>query len=1040
MVMVFIIIFLFNSFLNSSVFYDISGRIKNSESYIELKVKTSFDKKGDFFDFKLNKNLDIDKSSEFEFKLIKTEDIFNLWRVYRKDRRKFSSFSINYHGVLDYPFVETEEYERSFKITQGKIDKDGCYLSSESYYYPQFDDVIGGFKFEIRTDGYLTIFPGIRKKHLVSDNYALDQWVSDSPLDYLPLVCGKFYEYVHKTKDYELYVFLRNNDNFLAQRYIDYGVKYIDFYSKLIGKYPYRKFAVVENFWETGYGFPSFTLIGSTVIRFPFILSSSYPHEILHNWFGNGIWVDYEKGNWSEGITAYLSDHLFAELTGKGDEYRMNSLKRYLGLYESSLNLPLTQFKERYSQLTQAVGYDKSLMFFHTLRKEIGDDIFINSIRKFYDEYKFKKAGWDDLKSVFEKVSGRNLSDFFKVYVYDTKIPEIIIENVLISSNSVSFDISSTISLNQKIPLYIYFKNENYRVENIYVSEKLKNFNLYYSTPIAAIGFDNYFDVLRKIDKRETPPTLSDINTSEFFYIYPSSFADIFSSIYKTKTVKPLDELKLNQDGNIYLVGIKPDPKIIKNDYEIIFESNTVIINGNSFNENENTFFLSIRNPLNSSYTLNFVFGNLSNLSKTLPKIIHYSKYSFLVFNNSTNIYSGIWKNYQNPNIYYSDEKFRGRIKRINQKSLTEYPSFIDRNNIFSHIKYLSDELKTRHPGSKELNEAANYIKSNFEKYGLVPFFGKSYFEEFKNAIGNTTYTFVNVCGSIKGKEDKYIVLSAHYDHLLPYNGILYPGANDNASGVSVLLELARYFSNKDMRYGLIFCAFSSEEYNRAGSRFFVENYDTKKIISNINIDSIGRMDDRNIRVIFSKSSIWDLVLKNASKITSINYIDVNIPLDSSDNVSFMEKNIPSIQIFDGGNEDYHKPSDTYEKINYDGILLSGDFVIEVIREINKLDSMPFYRIDLNKRIKRKVSLGFMPDFDFGGKGVRIKKIIDGVIKKTDLKEGDIILKINGIDIDNLITYTNVLSSLNPDDEIEINYLSGNELKRVKIDLRANYR
>ena len=81
---------------------------------------------------------------------------------------------------------------------------------------------------------------------------------------------------------------------------------------------------------------------------------------------------------------------------------------------------------------------------------------------KFYDEYKFKKAGWNDVKSVFEKVSGRNLSDFFKVYIYDTKIPEIIIKNVLISSNSVSFDISSTFSLNQKIPLYIYFKNENY--------------------------------------------------------------------------------------------------------------------------------------------------------------------------------------------------------------------------------------------------------------------------------------------------------------------------------------------------------------------------------------------------------------------------------------------------------------------------------------------------------------------------------------------------------------------------------------------------
>ena len=70
--------------------------------------------------------------------------------------------------------------------------------------------------------------------------------------------------------------------------------RYVAMYSKLLGAYPYSKFALVENFWETGYGMPSFTLLGSKVIRLPFILTSSYPHEILHNWFGNGIYVDSE--------------------------------------------------------------------------------------------------------------------------------------------------------------------------------------------------------------------------------------------------------------------------------------------------------------------------------------------------------------------------------------------------------------------------------------------------------------------------------------------------------------------------------------------------------------------------------------------------------------------------------------------------------------------------------------------------------------------------------------------------------------------------
>ena len=100
-------------------------------------------------------------------------------------------------------------------------------------------------------------------------------------------------------------------------------------YRGLIGPYPYTKFAMVENFWETGYGMPSFTLLGPSVLRFPFILTSSYPHEILHNWWGNSVFVDYASGNWCEGLTAYLADHLIQEQRGTGATYRRNTLQKY---------------------------------------------------------------------------------------------------------------------------------------------------------------------------------------------------------------------------------------------------------------------------------------------------------------------------------------------------------------------------------------------------------------------------------------------------------------------------------------------------------------------------------------------------------------------------------------------------------------------------------------------------------------------------------------------------------------------------------------
>ena len=97
------------------------------------------------------------------------------------------------------------------------------------------------------------------------------------------------------------------------------------------------------------YGMPSFTLLGSRVIRFPFILHSSYPHEILHNWWGNSVYVDYDSGNWAEGLTSYLADHLIKEQRGGGSAYRRNVLHKYTSYVSRQGDFPLTDFRSRHS-------------------------------------------------------------------------------------------------------------------------------------------------------------------------------------------------------------------------------------------------------------------------------------------------------------------------------------------------------------------------------------------------------------------------------------------------------------------------------------------------------------------------------------------------------------------------------------------------------------------------------------------------------------------------------------------------------------------
>ena len=147
---------------------------------------------------------------------------------------------------------------------------------------------------------------------------------------------------------------------------------------------------------------PSFTLLGPTVIKLEFIVHSSYPHEILHNWWGNGVFVNSEKGNWCEGLTAYLADHLVQEQRGAGSEYRRSTLQKYRDYVHDGRDFPLTEFRERHSAATEAVGYGKALMMDHMLRRRIGDDVFRRA-GWILSQSPWSARSWDDVRAVRDR-------------------------------------------------------------------------------------------------------------------------------------------------------------------------------------------------------------------------------------------------------------------------------------------------------------------------------------------------------------------------------------------------------------------------------------------------------------------------------------------------------------------------------------------------------------------------------------------------------------------------------------------------------------
>lgn len=212
----------------------------------------------------------------------------------------------------------------------------------------------------------------------------------------------------------------------LSPVYLERTEKYLERFSKDIGAFPFKSFHIVSSPLPVGLGFAGMTYVGQAVLALPFIPETSLGHEILHNYFGNGIFPDYQSGNWAEGLTTYMADYMTAEAASadKARDMRLSWLRDYNALPQDR-EQPVTAFRAKHSQASQVLGYNKVAFIFHMLRRELGDRVFTQAIQTLWRDYAFKTASWSDLENVFGDVAQKDLSVFFKQWVHGTGAPEI---------------------------------------------------------------------------------------------------------------------------------------------------------------------------------------------------------------------------------------------------------------------------------------------------------------------------------------------------------------------------------------------------------------------------------------------------------------------------------------------------------------------------------------------------------------------------------------------------------------------------------------
>ena len=402
----------------------------------------------------------------------------------------------------------------------GSIDPDSVLLDGWTAWYPVVDGHLNRFQLDVGLPkGWLALSQGAGPDvdtDPTSPERSRVRWREDQPQDEIYLIAGTFTLYQRPTAVAEAQAWLRQPDPALAERYLPVTAEYLKRYSDLIGPYPYAKFALVENTWESGYGMPSFTLLGPRVLRLPFILHTSYPHEILHNWWGNGVYIDYAGGNWSEGLTAYLADHLNAEIDGRGPEYRRGQLRAYADYVRDGKDFPIRAFRGRHGDASQAVGYGKTLMVFHMLRERLGDAVFVDALRRFYADNLFKAVGFDALQTAFEQAAGHDLDGFFHDWTERTGAPELALSDVSAFEDGDGWHVRGIVAQVQQgdpyplqVPVVVHASAGDPLRLQVPLDGRSATFETRLPGPPVRVAVDPEFDTFRALAPGESPVSLS---------------------------------------------------------------------------------------------------------------------------------------------------------------------------------------------------------------------------------------------------------------------------------------------------------------------------------------------------------------------------------------------------------------------------------------------------------------------------------------------------------------------------------------------------
>lgn len=443
--------------------------------------------------------------------------------------------ALSYHGLINDPPKEPRHLRFvTPSETAGHIGPEGVYLSGETRWYPDLPESLSTYKLQVALPAGWTAVTQGRPRSTVpcpiercrQSGFTVTVWPETQPSEALTLVANRF---VGKTRDWragtgqsiQLATYLFPEDAALADEYLDATARYLDAYIPLLGPYPFDSFAVVENFFSSGLGMPTFTLLGSGIIKRHYVQPYALGHEIVHSWIGNFVYNRLDRGNWVEGLTTYLANYYWHERSddpARAHDQRKLFLRGYNLHVPIERDYPIAQFTQKQDERDNAIGYQKAAMVFHVLRQEVGEEGFWAALRGLVTRFGGRHAEWRDIERLMSETAGRDLRWFFAQWIEEAGAPSLALIHATVKRTSgeapqefqLLVEIEQTGKLfDMPVHLRIDLDDGRQQTRSVRIKGARERFVFTFPSSPRRIAIDPDSMLMQRIPRRTLPPLLN---------------------------------------------------------------------------------------------------------------------------------------------------------------------------------------------------------------------------------------------------------------------------------------------------------------------------------------------------------------------------------------------------------------------------------------------------------------------------------------------------------------------------------------------------